>query len=70
MLSNSWLIFKISEFGNFFDAYTHVFNNSRIRFINRHVDQYNQVYEIHQVHNILRDVMEIKFFCDTMRDRT
>ena len=35
----------------------------------RHVDELNQVCEISQIHNVLADVMKMKLFTTTLRDR-
>ena len=35
----------------------------------RHVDELSQVCEINQIHNVLADVMKIKLFPATLRDR-
>ena len=35
----------------------------------RHVDEHSQVCEIYQIHNILGDVMKVKLFSTTIRDR-
>ena len=36
----------------------------------RHVDELSQVCEINQIHNVLADVMKMKLFPATLRDRT
>ena len=35
----------------------------------RHLDELNQVCEINQIHNVSADVMRMKLFCATLRDR-
>ena len=35
----------------------------------RHVDKLSQVCEINQIHNVLADVMKMKLFPATLRDR-
>ena len=35
-----------------------------------HVDEINQVYEIHQIHNVPTDVMKMKLFPTTLRDQS
>ena len=35
----------------------------------RHVDELSQVCEINQIHNVLADVMKMKIFSATLRDR-
>ena len=35
----------------------------------RHIDEHSQVYEIHQIHNILAYEVKMKVFLTTLRDR-
>ena len=46
-----------------------IFNGKPSEDPNRHVDELSQVCEINQIHNVSADVMKMKLFFATLRDR-
>ena len=46
-----------------------IFHGKRSKDPYRHVDKHSQVCKTHQIHNVLEDVMKMKLFLATLRDK-